>query len=219
MRSTLASGLLAACLALTGCSDDEGTVSEIDEEPNLGFEILHSLSPTEIVVWLSLDGLTLEEFEAIELDGGWFKNQPREGDPDGGRFFRSPSASADGEFTDEEHYGHLWRHVATVTQTNQQLDGDGHLRGNTIVKHHEVTFNAGRVLPVLVSPEGESYVRITRDAGRTSDTPTIPADWTLTEHETTEELVVRLPDETLNIRADNEDSFQGPVTQLNSARD
>ena len=36
---------------------------------------------------------------------------------------------------------------------------------------------------------------------------------------TTDELVVRLPDETLNIRADNEDSFQGPVAQLNSPGD
>lgn len=201
-------------LALPGCSDDGGASSEIAEEPGVGFEILHMVSPNEIVVWLNQDGLTVEEFEAIELESGWFKNQPREGDADGGRFFRSPNASADGEFTDEEHHGRLWRHVATVTQANQPLDAEAILRANTIVKHHEVTFNAGRVLPVLVSPDGEAYVRITRDAGRTSDTPTMPPDWTLTEHETTEELVVRLPDETINIRADNEDSFQGPVPQL-----
>ena len=38
-----------------------------------------------------------EEFEAIDLPAGWFKNQPRESDPDGGFFARTPGAAADGD--------------------------------------------------------------------------------------------------------------------------
>jgi hypothetical protein len=44
-----------------------------------------------------------------------------------------------------------------------------------------------------------------------SDTPTIPSDWQLTKEVITEELKIQLPNPTINIRADNEDSFQGPI--------
>jgi hypothetical protein len=84
-----------------------------DEAPRVGFEILQILSPDEIIVWANAD-LTREEFDAIELPPGWFKNQPREVDPVGGSFARSPDASADGEFTEQEHFGHVWLHNATV---------------------------------------------------------------------------------------------------------
>jgi hypothetical protein len=44
-----------------------------------------------------------------------------------------------------------------------------------------------------------------------SDIPTIPTDWELTKEVLTEELKIQLPNPTINIRADNEDSFQGPI--------
>ena len=110
--------------------------------------------------------------------------------------------------------GHTWRHVATVTETGISLDEEGLLSGNRINKFHEIAFEAGRTLWIIVFPEGKSYVRVSRDAGRTSDMPTIPNSWQYLEHVTPEELVIQLPHETLNIRADNEDSFQGPVSEL-----
>jgi hypothetical protein len=134
----------------TGMDDGGGTS---DEAPEIGFEILQILSPNEIIVWVSAD-LTQEEFDAIEMPPGWFKNQPREVDPDGGSFARSPGASADGKFTEQEHFGHLWLHNATVIEANTPLDDEGLLRLNRVAKYHEITFNAGRTLWVLVSPDG-----------------------------------------------------------------
>ncbi|MEL6109152.1 MAG: haloalkane dehalogenase, partial [Planctomycetota bacterium] len=163
-----------------------------------------------IVTWANTDGLTEEEFDAIELPQGWFKNQPREIVFDEGTFASTPG-SATGEFVDEELFGHSWRHVATVTEANVLLDSDGLLTANTISKSHEVTFDAGTTLPVLQSPSGEQFALVTRDANRTSDTPTLPEGWQVVDRAITEELVLQLPNPTTNIRADNQDSFQGPV--------
>ena len=196
-------------LALAGCSDDGGE----EDEPRVGYEIMQIKSLDEIIVWVSRE-ITQAEFDSIELPQDWFKNQPRESDPDGGFFARTPGAAADGDFTYEEHFGHEWMHNATIIEANVPLDEDGLLRRNMIAKHHTVTFNAGRTLKVLVSPLGERYVRITRDAGRASDTPTLPQSWTLLDYVTPEALDIELPNPTVNIRCDNEDSFQGPVPDL-----
>ncbi len=184
-----------------------------DDEVNVGYEILQIVSPNEIIVWGDFDDMTQEEFAAIELPAGWFKNQPREGTADSATFAYSPGA-APGEYVDEEHFGHEWRHVATVVEANTPLDDNGLLTLNRISKSHELTFDAETTLSVLISPEDEHYVLVSRDAGRTSDTSTIPDGWQIVEHTLDEELVVQLPNPTLNIRADNEDSFQGPVPEL-----
>jgi hypothetical protein len=205
-----AGGLDTGMNADTGVDPDSGTEQE---EARVGFEILQIRSPTEILVWFSAD-LTQQEFNAIDLPQGWFKNQPREGEADSGFFARSPNASADGEFTREMHFGHEWLHNATVIETNVPVDAQGLLRLNRVAKFHTITFNAGRTLSVLVSPQGESYVRVSRDAGRSTDVPTIPSDWQLREQMISESLTIELPNPTDNIRADNEDSWQGPVPGL-----
>jgi hypothetical protein len=64
-----------------------------------------------------------------------------------------------------------------------------------------------------VSPEDEYYVRISRDSGRTVEEPTIPNGWQILEYVTPNELIFQLPNPTENIRADNEDSFQGPLDE------
>ena len=66
----------------------------------------------------------------------------------------------------------------------------------------------------LVSPDGDTYVRIGRDAGRASDEPTLPTGWEIVEIDVPDGYSTQLPDETLVIRTDNEDSFQGPVIDL-----
>ena len=209
--------VLCICAALAGCGDDGGSTTDFgndaDRGEEVGYEILQIVSANKIVVWLGTE-LTQEEFDALELPADWLKNQPREGDADEGAFARSPDASADGQFTEQGHFGHVWRHNATIVQANVPLDDDGLLRQNTIAKFHEIHFDAGRTLWVLVSPDGEPVVRVSRDAGRTSDEPTIPDSWQLIEYTIEEELIIQLPNPTLNIRADNEDSFQGPVTEL-----
>jgi hypothetical protein len=212
--SILATSVICTAF-LFGCGDENG--ENANEEPaKVGFEILQVVSQSEIIVWLGRE-ITREAFDALELPPqSWFKNQPRETDPDAGAFARSPNALADGEFTDEEHFGHLWRHNATIIESNTPLDEQGLLRLNRIEKFHTVTFFEGRTLKILISPEGEQYVRISRDADRLSDQPTLPSSWQLVDYVTPEELILQLPNPTSNIRADNEDSFQGPISELSA---
>jgi len=188
-------------------ADDAGT------DPPVGFEIIEIVAMDELKAWAGL-GVTQEQFDAIELPDGWSANQPRESDMDGGEFARSPDAEADGEFDDQEHFGLDWRHVATIVEANIPLDDGGLLSGNRIRKFHTLTWNEGRAVVILVSPEGEQYVRVTRDFNRPTDTPTIPEPWRKVVCVVPEEWIVPLPDEILNIRADNEDSFQGPIPEL-----
>jgi hypothetical protein len=91
------------------------------------------------------------------------------------------------------------------------MDNQGLLSANTISKYHEVSYDAWQLINILISPEGDRYIRITRDEGRMSDIPTIPTGWELSKEILTEELKIQLPNPTINIRADNEDSFQGPI--------
>ena len=205
--------LLAPCII--GCSDGSDLKND-ETPPRVGFEILEIQSPNSIRAWIS-PVITREEFDALELPEGWFKNQPRESEPDASRFHRSPGAAAEGEFLVEELFGFPWMHAATVTQSNIPLDEQGLLRGSAVAKFHEVTFNAGRTLAVLFSPEGEPYLRLNRDANRVSEEPSIPDSWRLVEYTTPDQLVIQLPEEVLVIRADNEDSFQGPVPELAAA--
>jgi hypothetical protein len=178
----------------------------------VGYEILQIRSFNKFVVWINTE-MSPEEFESLKLPIGWFKNQPREADPDSASFARSPDASRDGEFTDKERFGHMWRHNATVIDRNVELPNDeGLLKGIHVAKYHEVTFNAGSTINVLISPTGQTFIRISRDVGRNSDTPTIPSSWKLSTIVVPESITFRLPNPTLNIRMDNEDSFQGPVT-------
>ncbi len=175
----------------------------------IGFEILQFKSRNEIVAWASKD-ITEEQFDALRLPAGWSRNQPREVDPNRGEFLSSPGKD-EGRYTREEHFGHEWLHVATVTEPGVRLDREGRLRGSRVQKNHRVSFDAGSTLSLLVSPEGEEFVRISRDLNRTRDVPTLPRDWNLIEHRIAKPLEVALPEETLVIRADNQDSFQGPV--------
>ena len=84
-------------------------------------------------------------------------------------------------------------------------------------KFHELTYNAGSCLVLLVSPDGDVYFRVGRDAQRTSDNPTIPDLWRIEEYTAPDTLIIELFDENLVIRTDNEDSFQGPEPQLRDA--
>ncbi len=84
----------------------------------------------------------------------------------------------------------------------------------SVRKYHEITYNAGSILVLLVAPSGDVYFRIGRNANRVSDQPTIPDLWRLVEYTTPEKLVIELFEGNLVIRTDNEDSFQGPVPEL-----
>lgn len=224
-------GVLTALL-LSGCSgsDDNGNETVLpvtessqqiaqpepvteSEEQAIGFEILQAVSPEEIIVWVN-GTMSQAEFDAIDLPEGWFKNQPRETDPDGGRFLRSPGATQDGPLLEETLFGHLWQQNAVIVQTGFSVGGESLLTGNSVAKFHEVTFEAVSTLHLLISPEGEQFVRISRDAGRTNELPTVPDTWQTGEYIAPQVMTFMLPNPTLNIRLDNEDSFQGPISPV-----
>ncbi|MEM9257176.1 MAG: hypothetical protein AAGA91_17160 [Pseudomonadota bacterium] len=220
--------LFCLLIALVGCSDgSDGTggsdvpldsqleTTPSESEQKIGFEIIEAQGPNSLRAWISSD-ITLEEFDALELPPGWIKNQPREGGtgvdgPDAGRFLRSPDSAEDGEFLDEEFFGFTWRHSATVVQAGRPMDDQGILTGSSVRKFHELTFNSGSTVVLLISPAGSVYFRIGRDANRTSDEPTVPTGWRLMEYVTPVDLVFDLYPRNTVIRTDNQDSFQGPV--------
>ena len=105
-------------------------------------------------------------------------------------------------------------YVSKIIQRNIPLDEEGLLTGFLVRKFHALTFNAGNCLVLLISPEGDVYFRLGRDANRVSDEPSIPNLWRLEEYTTPEKLVIELFEESQVIRTDNEDSFQGPVPEL-----
>jgi len=195
------------------------TNEDVEDTSRLGFEILQIISPTEIRAWVSQDPMTLDEFQELELPISWFKNQPREASVDGGAFNRSPDGEAEGDILIEEHFGYTWLHTATVIDPRVVVDSERLLSGSFVCKYHEVSYEAESTAWVLVSPEGDAYIRIGRDAERTDDEFTMPDGWQLVEFIVPEDLVFVLPRPTLVMRTDNEDSFQGPVSELSDYLD
>jgi hypothetical protein len=195
-----------------GCEDDE--VTSPTEPLRVGFELIEIKSADSILVWVNDESLTQAEFDSISIPAQWRKNEPREGDPDGSTFFRSPDATEDGIFTRKELFGYRWLFNAQIVEQNVVLPNNdvALLNGRNIAKYHQVRFKAGKTLYILISPNGEEYIRVSRDANRSTDIPIIPESWKLEERILENELIIDLPNPTLNIRAENnQDSFQGPV--------
>lgn len=180
-----------------------------EKEQRVGYEILQIKTFNEIVAWASKD-ITREQFDALKLPPGWFKNQPREVEMDRAKFLNSPGREQ-GTYVKTEHFGHEWLHVATV-KGRVKLDPKRLLVGSKVMKDHIVAFDKGKTLAFLISPKREVFPRITRDANRTRETPTLPKDWRLIEHDLEEPVEFELTSETIVIRTDNQDSFQGPVS-------
>ena len=209
--------LLFSLIFMISCSKDDDVSPEeepVTEEVRIGFELVNIISPDSILVWINEDILTQEQFDSIQLPSSWTKNEPREGMPNFARFLRSPDASQQGDFTKAEHFGYNWLFNAQIVDIDVPLPGNDQslLTGRYIGKYHEVTFDAGRTLSILISPDGEEYILISRDANRSTDIPIIPDTWQIEERVISEELTLELPNPTLNIRAENnQDSWQGPV--------
>ena len=177
---------------------------------NPGHELIDTSGFPNLVVW-GTDDLTIAEYDALTPPAGWMRNQPREGVGQTDRFLRSPGRDADGDFTRQEMFGIWWLHQATIVSIDGSLDPEDLLNATTVEKHHEMSWCAGSSITILTSPEGARYILVSRDARRTFDTPTSPDGWMLEVILLEEDLRILLPLHTTVIRADNEDSFQGPL--------
>ena len=118
------------------------------------------------------------------------------------------------EIVYEEHFGFRWFHSATVVEVGVPVDDEGLLAGSLVEKVHQISYEPGSTVIALVSPDGETYVRIGRDAGRATDEATLPTGWEITEIDVPDGYTTMLPIPTLVIRTDNQDSYQGPVSGL-----
>ena len=205
--------LVLMALVVSACSGtSESSVADGAPQERVGYELLELRDDGTIRAWIAYD-MTQEQFDALDLPSGWLKNQPREGVPDASTFNGSPGAN--GVLVEEEHFGFKWFHSATITSVARgALDDEGLIRASTVEKDHEVSFDPGSTLSLLVAPSGEIYVMVSRDAGRTTDDPTLPAEWEIVEHVVPDGFTAALSGETTVIRMDNEDSYQGPVAGL-----
>jgi pimeloyl-ACP methyl ester carboxylesterase len=176
-----------------------------------GLEIRKENEAGELIIWKAVD-MTVEEFEALVLPQEWSKNVPHELVFSEGKFNRPPGATEDGPLAQETLLGYEWVHNATVLERGIPMDNEGLLLGNYIDKFHTVTFDAGSIARYLISPEGDYYILISRLIDRTSDFFPTPDGWTLKDELIEEEWVLELPNPTLNIRTQNQDSYQGPIT-------
>jgi hypothetical protein len=57
----------------------------------VGHKLIDASSGLPFVVWGTQE-LTIEEYDALVLDSGWLRNQPRESVGQGSQFLRSPLA-------------------------------------------------------------------------------------------------------------------------------
>ena len=204
---TLAVACLVGLMACEGTTGPEAAAGEPDGAwRSNGFEIVDG---PQGIAWMAVD-ITEAEFEALELPAGWVSN-PRDLEASFGEFLKSPGETEPGTFEELDLLGHRWRHVATLSERGQPVDAGGLLVSTRVDKHHRLTFEVGRTMTTVASPDGETYLRITRDPARTQDVPTVPAGWTLDAFEPDETFVVVLTPPTVVLRTDNQDAFQGPV--------
>jgi pimeloyl-ACP methyl ester carboxylesterase len=176
----------------------------------VGYEILNTISPNEMIAWRTFD-ISGEEYNSLALPSGWNNGQIRELNFDDQEFKRSPGANMDGPLTEQELFGYTWEHIATITERGIRLDSAGLLLANRVDKYHELTYHANRTVQLIISPQGDRYVLATRDFNRTQEEPTIPSTWQKKDTLIQDDWVIQLPNPMYNIRTENQDSYQGPI--------
>jgi len=158
------------------------------------------------IVWLTLE-FTDEEFKALEPLPGWMKNDSsRVPHFDKSRFIKSPGP--DGKLTTKSMYGHTFLHVCNMLEWPHDADKDGLIKSATLEKYHEVTYNCGKKIKVLTSPEGKQYMYINSEGERGKEIPKLPHGWILEEGTLKEDLTVDLSGKVEVLRLSNNDSYQ-----------
>ncbi len=120
--------------------------------------------------------------------------------------------TADGHYTYLQAFDREFLNVVKLISAGQPVDDQELIRRTELEKHHLLTYAAGSTVNILHNPAGERFIGVSRSADRTSDTFTLPEGWTLTSHVVSAELPVELSGNVSVLRTDNEDSFQGPIS-------
>lgn len=155
---------------------------------------------------------TPEEYAAFSLPVSWTlwrKNDPRIGSADRAQFLQSPGCE-EGQYNYMQAFG---REFVQVVQLQEFSDEDQDLiRKVELEKYHILHYSAGRTVSILRSPTGQQFIGVSRTLERSANEPILPEGWTLTEHLLTSELRVDLLENVSILRLDNEDSYQGPLS-------
>ena len=189
------------CVSRTPSFDGEGA----------GYELLNLADGD---VWATRNW-TPEEYAAFSLPASWvswYKNDPRFALADRGQFLHSPGCE-DGQYSYMQAFGREFLQVVQLNSMNQSIDDQGLIRKVDLEKYHVLHYSADRMVSILQSPTGERFIGVSRSLDRSADVPTLPENWTLTEHLLTEELQVDLLGNVSVLRLDNEDSYQGPLSE------
>jgi hypothetical protein len=142
----------------------------------------------------------------------WRKNDPRIALADRGKFLKSP-ACAEGRYSYMRAFDREFVQVVRLISINNRIDDLGLIRKTELEKHHILHYDAGRTVSVLQSPNGESYIGVSRSLERSLEPPSLPDGWTLTERLLSKDIQVELFGKVSVLRMNNEDSYQGPISE------
>jgi len=110
-------------------------------------------------------------------------------------------------------FGREFVQVVRLISINNRIDHLGLIRNTELEKYHTLHYSAGRTVSILQSPDGERFISVSRSLERSSDLPTLPEGWTLTDYLLAEEIQVDLLGRVSVLRMDNQDSYQGPISE------
>lgn len=183
-------------------------VAQLEGVPN-GLQGIEFLNLATREAWFTY--LLPAEIDALVPEAGWIRS-PLRLFADRSVFARSPDESTDGRFRQMELFGHIFSHNVTVEQFGLFLEPDRLLTEMWVGKSHEVTYFAGRELPVIKDPQGKEYVLIATRGEISSSVPMLPEGWDYRELLLESDLRVTLPPRTRLLEPGGTGmSFQGPV--------
>jgi len=209
----VATAILIMAALLAGCEPVGEREPCVSLEPDFsgggaGYELIDLLNKE---VWVTSD-FTAEEYAEFSPPLLWIKNDPRIGMADGGEFLRSPGCSESGQFTCMRAFDKGFLKVVQLVTLNTPVDNQGLIRRTELEKYHLLTYSAGSTVNILHNPAGERFIGVSRSVDRSSDTFTLPEGWNLTFHVLSTDLTIELSGNVSVLRTDNEDSFQGPLS-------
>ncbi|MEO1474675.1 MAG: hypothetical protein AAFS03_12205, partial [Pseudomonadota bacterium] len=159
---------------------------------------------------------TTEEFDAFRFPLSklhWRKNDPRVALADNSAFAKSPGCDEDGQYTYLTAHGRQFLHVVDLHKMDRSQARSHQFVVIDIEKHHVLEYNAGRMISVLMDPDGQRYVAVTeelRSDGQAA-APQLPDGWSSTQVQLHHGLEVPLVGTVTVIRTSDGMSYQGPV--------
>lgn len=141
----------------------------------------------------------------------WVKNDPRAGYAAQVSVLRSPGCKTDGAFTYQSRFGRTFFHMADITSMGRRYGPRGEILEVSVTKHHRLHFDSGQSVSILVSEQGQQFVRVNRSVLAPKDAPDIPDGWSLLDVTLDRPWQVDLFDKVRVLRLNDGTSYQGPV--------